>query len=314
MMTLHSPPEAEINRDSAMPTFKDYLVATRPWSFSMSAISVSLGTLVARGDGPIQLGWFAVVLVGVVLCHAAGNVLNDYFDSKSGVDQADSGTVLYRPHPVLGGLMSQRAVLAEAVALFAAAAVLGLALVFWCSPHVLWIAAAGLFLAVFYTGGPLTLKYRALGEVAIFLIWGPLMFLGAYVVQRQELAASPLVASVPFGALVALVLFANNMRDIEQDARTGIRTLGTLLGSSRSLVAFVAFVAFAYLFVVGAVVAGALTPWVLLAFGSVPTAIGLIRVLRKSVPPAADAMVAKLDTIFGLLFLAGLLIARVIGS
>ena len=210
--------------------------------------------------------------------------------------------------------MSQRAVLVEAVALFSAAAVLGLALVLGRSTHVLWIAAAGLFLAVFYTGGPLTLKYRALGEVAIFLIWGPLMFLGAYVVQRQQLAVSPIVASVPFGALVALVLFANNMRDIEQDARTGIRTLGTLLGRSGSLVAFVGFVAFAYLFVVGAVAAGALSPWVLLVFGSVPTAVGLIRVLRRSVPPDADAMVAKLDTIFGLLFLAGLLIVRVTGS
>jgi 1,4-dihydroxy-2-naphthoate polyprenyltransferase len=297
-----------------MPTFKDYVVATRPWSFSMSVISVALGTLVAWGNGPIYLGWLAVALVGVVLCHAAGNVLNDYFDSKSGVDQIDSGTVIYRPHPVLGGLMSQKAVLVEAVVLFALAAALGLTLVVWRSPHVLWIAATGLFLAVFYSGGPLTLKYRALGEAAIFMIWGPLMFLGAYVVQRQQLSASPIIASVPFGALVALVLFANNMRDIEQDARTGIKTLGTLLGREGSLVAFVGFVVFAYLFVVGAVVAGALSPWVLLVFGSVPTAVGLIRVLRKSVPPDADAMVSKLDMIFGLLFLAGLLIVRVTGS
>ena len=295
-----------------MPTIRNYVIATRPWSFSMSLISVSLGTLLAAEQGSIHWGWYLAVAIGMVLCHAAGNVLNDYFDTKSGVDQPDSGTVKYRPHPVLGGLMSPEAVLVEALVLLGLAALIGMTLVFFRSVLILWIALAGLLLTVFYTGRPINLKYRALGELVVFLIWGPLMFQGAYVAQAGTLSMKALVASVPFGVLVALVLFANNIRDIEQDGRIGIRTLATLLGLQGSLVAFAGFMVCAFAYTLVAVVVGAMSPWVLLVFFSLPTAIGLMRRFRVSVPEMADALTAKLDTVFGLLFLAALLIDRAV--
>jgi len=204
-----------------MPRLQDYLVAARPWSFSMSAISVSLGTLVAWRSGPVEWGWFLAAVAGMVLCHAGGNVLNDYFDSRNRVDQADSATVRYRPHPIVGGLMQPRTVLMEALVLFLLAAAIGAVLVLFRTWLVFWIALAGLLLTVFYTAGPVTLKYRALGELAVFLVWGPLMFLGAYAVQRRALSVEPVLASIPFGVLVALVLYANNIRDIAQDGRSG---------------------------------------------------------------------------------------------
>ncbi len=291
-----------------MPTLRDYVIATRPWSFSMSAISVTLGTLIAWQDGPIHWGWYAAVVLGVVMCHAAGNVLNDYFDSRSQVDVPDSATAKYRPHPIVGGLLEPRSVLAEACLFFAGAAVIGAAAVALRTPHVLWIALAGLFLTVFYTGGPITLKYRALGEVAVFLVWGPLMFQGAYVVQRQHLSWPALVVAVPFGVLVALVLFANNIRDAEQDCRTGIRTLGTALGRERGLAAFTALILCAYVYTLGAVAGGLLSPWVLLVVLSVPQAVALVRAFRVNVPDMADALTAKLDTVFGVLFIAALIV------
>jgi len=295
-----------------MTTVKQYVIATRPWSFSMSAISVSLGTIIASNDVAISWGTFAAVLVGVVFCHAAGNVLNDYFDTKSQVDKVDSATAIYRPHPVYAGLMSPKMVLAEAIVLFAVAAALGVALVIARSTMILWIALAGLFLTVFYTGRPLNLKYRALGEVVVFLIWGPLMFEGAYVAQAGRLSLEALVASIPFGVLVALVLFANNIRDIEHDEATGIRTLGTLLGRERSLVAFAGLMVAAYLYVLIAVALGALSPWALLVFLSLPVALGLLRKFQVAVPAMADALTAQLDTVFGLLFMAALALDRIL--
>jgi 1,4-dihydroxy-2-naphthoate octaprenyltransferase len=295
-----------------MPTLKSYVVASRPWSFSMSVISVSLGTLIASRHVSVHWGWFLAVAVGVVLVHAAGNVLNDYFDTRSKVDQPDSGTVLYRPHPVYAGLMSPRTVLVEAVVLFAVAAAIGIALVVFRTVLVLWIALAGLLLTVFYTGGPINLKYRALGELVVFLIWGPLQFQGAYAVQTGELSVEALVASIPFGVLVALVLFANNIRDIEQDGRTGIKTLAILLGRHASLIAFGGFIAFAYLYVVAVVALGALSPWALLVFLSLPTAIGLLRRFSVSFPEMADALTAQLDTVFGVLFVVALILDRVV--
>jgi 1,4-dihydroxy-2-naphthoate octaprenyltransferase len=291
-----------------MPTFKDYVIATRPWSFSMSAISVTLGTLIAWQAGAVRWGWYAAAVAGVVLCHAAGNVLNDYFDARNLVDVPDSATARYRPHPIIGGLLTPRMVLAEACALLAGAAVVGIGATLSRSPHIVWIALTGLLLTVFYTGGPVTLKYRALGEVAVFLIWGPLMFLGAYVVQRQALSWSAVVASVPFGILVALVLFANNIRDAEQDRRTGVRTLGTVLGRERGLTAFTALVVCAYIYTLGAVAIGLLSPWVLLVVLSVPQALALVRAFRVDLPDMADALTAKLDTAFGVLFIVALVV------
>lgn len=294
-----------------MPRIKDLFIATRPWSFNMSVISVALGTALAWREAPLRPGWALLVVLGVVLCHAAGNVLNDYFDSKNRVDDAESATAIYRPHPIVGGLLSPRAVLLEAVVLLAVAACAGIVLFAFRSTHVLWIAIAGLALTVLYTGGPVHLKYRALGEVAVFLIWGPLMFLGAFAVQAGTLSGTAVVLSVPFGVLVALVLFANNIRDIASDRRSRIRTLGTVLGERRGVTAFVALMLSAYVYTLFAIVTGALTPWALLVLLSLPIAVGLARTFRRALPSMADAMTAKLDVVFGLLFLLALVLDRV---
>ncbi|MHB8111254.1 MAG: UbiA family prenyltransferase, partial [Syntrophorhabdaceae bacterium] len=78
---------------------KNIFISTRPWSFTMSLISVSVGTLLAAQEGPISWFWFFLVCLGIVSFHAAANVLNDYFDTRYQVDQMDSPTARYRPHP-----------------------------------------------------------------------------------------------------------------------------------------------------------------------------------------------------------------------
>jgi 1,4-dihydroxy-2-naphthoate octaprenyltransferase len=83
-----------------------YVIATRPWSFAMSLISVFVGTLLAAETGPIHWGWFALVCVGIVCFHATANIFNDYFDTRYKVDQPDSPTARYRPQPLLTGMFA----------------------------------------------------------------------------------------------------------------------------------------------------------------------------------------------------------------
>ena len=289
-----------------MYNLRNYVLATRPWSFTMSLLSVGLGTAVAAAQGPVAWGWFLLTALGAVLVHAAGNVLNDYFDSRNGIDQADSPTAIYRPHPIYAGLMTPRALLTEGLLLLGLAAGIGLSLAYHRSAHVLWRSLAGLVLTLAYTAKPLALKYRALGEVAVFLVWGPLMVEGAHAVQRGSLSLNALAVSVPFGALVALVLLANNLRDIDHDDRSGIRTLGTTLGRENGLHLFSGLMLSAYAYTLGAVLTGGLSPWVLAVFLSLPMAFELLARFRSGMPAMADAMTAKLDTVFGLLFLGGL--------
>jgi len=195
-----------------MNLLKRYIVTTRPWSFTMSVISVTVGTLLAAADGPVSYLWYALTVLGIIMFHAAANVINDYYDTRYQVDEPDSPTAKYRAHPIISGLLTPRQLFLEGVVLLALTALVGFAAAFFRSYHIIWIGLTGLLTCVFYTAGPVKFKYRAFGELAVFMMWGPLMVEGAYAVQRQVLSMKALYVSVPFGLLVALVLFANNFR------------------------------------------------------------------------------------------------------
>lgn len=291
-----------------MARIKDYFIATRPWSFSMSLISVSLGTVLAAKAGPISWPWYIMVALGITFFHAAANVINDYFDTRYRIDQEDSPTAKYRPQPIIAGMLTPRQLLAEAVVLFGLTFVVGMTMALSLSWHVLWIGFLGFLASVYYTAAPIKFKYRALGELAVFFVWGPLMVEGAYAVQRQALSLEALLLSVPFGILVALVLFANNMRDLTYDARHEIKTLSILLGPRGSQLLFAGMIVAAYLYVLVLIALGHLGLWGLLIFASLPQAVSLIRTFRREIPDMADALTAKFDTLFGLLFLAALLL------
>jgi 1,4-dihydroxy-2-naphthoate octaprenyltransferase len=293
-------------------TIKDLFIATRPWSFVMSLISVSVGTLLAAEEAPIQGGWFALVCIGIVCFHATANIYNDYFDTRYHVDQADSPTARYRPQPLLTGMFTPRQLLTEALVLNLLTVAIGLTLAFQRSMLIFWIGVSGLLASVFYTAGPLKLKYKAWGEFLVFLMWGPLMFEGAYAVQARALSLKAFFVSVPFGILVALVLLANNMRDIAYDSRQGIKTVGILLGSRRSFILYAGLILAAYLSVLGMVLLAILSPWGLLVFLSLPKALHLLRSFMQRIPEAADAITAQLDTLFGILLIASLIMSRTV--
>jgi len=295
-----------------MTPFKNYIVVTRPWSFTMSLISVSVGTLLAAEAGPISWFWFLITAVGIVCFHAAANVINDYFDTRNEIDTPDAPTAKYRPQPIISGMLTSRQVLTEAVVLFAVTAVIGLSIAYMRSWHVVWIGVVGLATAIFYTAGPVKFKYRALGEIAVFLMWGPLMVEGAYAVQTQTLSLKPLLISIPFGILVALVLFANNMRDIAFDSRQNVKTLSIMMGLKKSFFVFAGLILAAYIYVFGMIVLGMMSLWGLIIFLSVPKAWSLLKTFQRETPDMADALTAQFDTVFGLLLMLALFLDRMV--
>jgi 1,4-dihydroxy-2-naphthoate octaprenyltransferase len=291
---------------------KKYMIAARPWSFTMSLMSVTVGMLLAAEEGPILWTWFAVTAIGITLFHAAANVINDYFDTLYKIDQPDSPTAKYRPHPILSGMLTPRQLLRQAIVLFALTFVIGVTTAFLRSYHVLWIGVVGLLTSFYYTAGPAKLKHRALGEFAAFMIWGPLMVEGAYAVQRQMLSLKALYLSIPFGILVALVLLANNMRDIDYDSRHNVKTLGIILGIRNSYILFAGMIVAAYASVLGMMMAGILSLWGLLIVLSLPSAWSLLKTFRQQIPDMADALTAKFDTVFGILLIAAILMQAVV--
>src|SRR5205807_920261 len=79
----------------------------------------------------------------------------------------------------------------------------------------------GAFGAYFYSGRPIAYKYHALGDLAIFLLFGPLMALGAYYVQARVVELVPMLYALPVGCLVTAILHVNNIRDSPFDGRGG---------------------------------------------------------------------------------------------
>jgi 1,4-dihydroxy-2-naphthoate octaprenyltransferase len=277
----------------------------------MTAISVGVGGAVAALDGAFDVWLFLLTLVGAVCVHGATNLINDYFDYKSGVDRPGAPTTLYRPHPLVQGLISPRAVLWVSAGLYAIAAIIGLALLALKGAGLLWFILLGAIASFFYTAGPIKYKYLALGELSVFLMWGPVIVGGTYFVQRGLLSLDAVLISVPFGLLVALVLLANNLRDIDYDRSAGIATLGTLLGQQKTRVLYQGLILLAYLAIALLIALKILSPWGLLVFFSAPVAFRLIRTLQREIPNDADARTAQLDTLFGVWLIVGLILEKI---
>ncbi|HNU73510.1 MAG: 1,4-dihydroxy-2-naphthoate octaprenyltransferase [Deltaproteobacteria bacterium ADurb.BinA179] len=286
----------------------NWFIATRPWSFTMTLISVSVGSALAALDGSFSWGLCLLAAAGAVFMHAGTNLLNDYYDVKHGLDTLFSATAQYRPHAIVHGLLPAEQVFRAACGLFAAASLIGVYLAFASGWMVLLIGLVGVLAGIGYTAPPMKYKYLALGEVSVFLMWGPLMIEGAYYVQTHVLSFQAFLISIPFGLLVALTIFANNIRDIDHDSSRNIRTLAIWLGPDRGVRAYLLLMALAYVSTLFLTLSNMLSLWGLLVFLSLPLAVQLQRRMARGIPQDADAMTAKLDTAFGVLLVAALII------
>jgi len=274
----------------------------------MTAISVSVGAALAAIDGAFSWELYLLTLFGAVLLHAATNLINDYYDVRSGIDTPEASTAQYRPHPLVEGKLTPEQVRNAALILYGISTFIGLYLAATRGWTLLWIGLVGTLASFTYTAPPLKYKYSALGELSVFFMWGPLMVVGAYFVQRQTFSIDVIWISLPFGVLVALVLLANNIRDITNDRQKGILTLPIILGHRNGLRFYVALVVLAYLAVVWMAIWGPLKPWSLIVLLSLPLALRLLREMLRRMPADADARTAQLDTAFGILLVLSLVL------
>ncbi len=293
-------------------TFGDIFIVTRAWSFNITFISVTIGTLLAWQQTKISPQMYLLCLCGAMLFHAGANVLNDYFDLKHKVDSPSSPTALYRPHPVFTNILSSKGLLIFSCGLLASSISIGVGLAIMQSIWIWALMPLGLILAVFYTAIPKGFKYIALGEPAVFLAFGPIMMEGAYTVQTSSLSLNVFLISILWGVLVALILLANNMRDSNFDERSAITTLSTILGPKRSLQLYKILSLLPFLFISAYYLKGMLSWHVFIVFLSLPMAIRLNKAFGISIPKDADAKTSGFSFVFGLLFIVSLLFDKIL--
>ncbi|MGD2272915.1 MAG: 1,4-dihydroxy-2-naphthoate octaprenyltransferase [Desulfobacterales bacterium] len=290
-----------------MNIYQNWFLASRPWSFTMSAISVSVGAALGAMDGDFSWSYYLITLIGMIILHAATNLMNDFYDVRGGVDYREASTAQYRPHPLLEGKLKPNQVLNGAFIMYGLSAIIGLYLAATRGWALLWLGLVGVFASFAYTAPPLKYKYKALGEFSVFLMWGPLMVEGAYFTQRQAFSITAFWVSLPFGVLVALVLLINNTRDMIHDRQKGIITLPILIGHRNGLRLYLCLVILAYLGILWMSIFGPLDPWSLIVFVSLPLAIRLLKQMWYEVPMDADARTAQLDTAFGVLLVISMI-------
>ncbi|CAH1775825.1 unnamed protein product, partial [Owenia fusiformis] len=214
----------------------DYVVALRPWSFTASLTPVALGSVLAyKMTGDFNIWIVIVTCITALAVHAAGNLVNTYFDYVKGVDskKSDDRTLvdhLLAPDEVarLGGI-------------FYIIGCCGFVVMTILSPtkmeHLALLYFGGLSASFLYTGG-LGLKYVALGDILIFISFGPITVLFAFLAQGGELSLLPMAYAIPVALNTEAILHSNNVRDFESDKAAGIVTLPILIGKTASYVVF----------------------------------------------------------------------------
>ena len=227
-----------------MPTVAQWIEGARPRTLPNAIAPVLVGTgAAAAADGMVW--WLAVLALMVSVSLIVGvNYANDYSDGVRGTDRVTVG-----PLRLVGsGLAAPEVVKKAAMSALAVAAVAGLALV--VASRMWWLLVPGALCLVgawFYTGGKRPYGYRALGELAVFLFFGPVAVLGTMYVQAAEVNGTAIGCSVGVGAFSAAILVANNLRDIPTDSETGKRTLAVLLGDKDTRRLYLALVTVPFL-------------------------------------------------------------------
>ena len=273
-----------ITPDKKMDPVSKWLIITRSCVFSMTFLSALMGGMLAALDGTFLFGRWLLVLVGLILAHAANNMVNDLFDVRQGVDTGDYPRATYAPHPLLDGLVSEKGLIAAILVCNLLDFLIAVYLTYLCGWPVMAFAVAGLLTSVFYVAPPLKLKHRGLGELAIFLIWGPLMIAGTYYVMAESVSAGIWIASVPYGLAVTVVLMGKHLDKADKDEAKGVKTLPVALGRDRALRSTQLMVWAFYLIIVGLSAAGEL-PWLaLLALVSLPQATRFLTALSQPMP------------------------------
>jgi len=287
---------------------KTLFLATRPWSFTMTFSSVTLGALVAALAGYFNPLLYLLTFGGMIAFHAATNLINDFFDVKHDVDRMGAPTTKYRPHPVAAGLESPGTIRTWAATFYALTILIAAYLSLAISPWVMVLVAIGVAGSFLYTADPIVLKARGLGEVTVFLMWGPLIPLGAYLVQTGTLSVLPVITAVPLGLFVALVLLANNVRDIEYDGSVQMKTIPVIIGKRAGVTIYESLLLIAYLLVPIFIVAGILSPWSLLVLLTSREAFGLWKTMRGPIPDNADPRTAGLALRYSIAYMASFIL------
>ena len=206
------------------------LFSSRGVILVISAQAAVIAGVLAYAGGSFSPLYFALTLVGFVTVHAASNLSNDYFGYLRGHDTPDSPRRRYTLHPLADGILTRDQMKLTIASLLALDVAIAAYLATVRGPLVVLFLALGVAMLFLYDAAPRPLKEVGLGELAAFLVWGPLMVFGGYFVISGRLSPSALVYGIPYGLGVMSILMGKHIDQEGYDRPRGINTLPVIAG------------------------------------------------------------------------------------
>jgi len=293
----------------------------RPTYLTLSLVPLCVGTMLAWIEtittrtplGHFHLTSFLGAIVVVLLLQVGGQLINDYYDYMRGIDR---GNLLGPGGLIQQGLVKPTRVLMAGMALLVLGALLGLFVAFAGGVVVYLFGLIGVLGAYLYSATSRALSSLALGELVAFLIFGPLITLGAYMVQMGSISRTAFIYSIPLGLLAAAVVHVNNIRDMEGDAQSGKLTIASMLGMQWSRAWFMVLIVAAYVIIIVLGISHSAPHWLLITLWTLPMLVVIVSGVLRTDNPAGFHLVMhqslKLEILFAVLLIAGLLIAALI--
>jgi 1,4-dihydroxy-2-naphthoate polyprenyltransferase len=255
----------------ALDVLSKWFIATRSAVGTITIYSGIIGGLLAwqylfaKGQ-PLNLLTWLILTLGLFIAHGTNNLINDFTDFSRGIDKDNYFRTQYGVHPLAQGFWDKPTHLVWfgiSGLLAVLAGIYALIYTGFAAP-VIWLFAFGSFILLFYT---YPLKYFAVGELSIFLIWGPMMIGGVYFVLTGQWSWAVILASIPVGLNVVTINLGKHTDKLREDKVKGVRTLPVLVGEPAARVITISAIVVSYVIVLYLVfVTHFFTPIMLLVF------------------------------------------------
>jgi 1,4-dihydroxy-2-naphthoate polyprenyltransferase len=271
----------------ALDVVSKWLIATRSGVTTVTLYSCAIAGLLALRAGTFPWLTWLIVTLGLFLAHGSNNLLNDYTDYSRGIDKDNYFRTQYGVHPLVQGFWDKKTqmrwfIVSGVLALLAAAfAIVDSGF----DPVVIGLVVYGALMLLLYT---YPLKYFALGELTIFLIWGPIMIGGVFFVLTRQWSWNVVVAGIPFGLSTASINIGKHIDKSGEDRQKGVGTLPVRIGETASRYLNIAAIVLAYAITVYLIIVPRfLTPVALIVFFA--ARLGWKAIARMSKPRPAEA-------------------------
>ncbi len=294
-------------------SLQTWLLAARPRTLPAAATPVIVGSAAAMSTGNFSPTAALAALFGALLLQIGANLANDVFDYQKG---ADTSARLGPLRVTQAGLLTPRQVITGMSIIFLLASLCGVYLIARSGWQIALVGLASILAAMAYTGGPYPLGYHGLGEVAVFIFFGPVAVVGTYFVQALAIDALAWWAAIPVGLLTVAILVVNNLRDIATDRASRKLTLAARFGANWARKEYLVILILAYLFPLLMLLSGVTRAWVLLPWVSLPILVQRVQDIYRLEGRALNRLLGdtgQLELVYGMLFSLGLLLNTLLG-